>query len=79
MKKLSGNVSKLGVAGAFRLMLFERDTGDWVATTTSGIDGTYLIENIPDHAEGYFLVAFDDTVDPVGAAVSDQLILEEMV
>ncbi|MGI9614013.1 MAG: SdrD B-like domain-containing protein, partial [Acidimicrobiales bacterium] len=42
-------------------------TDDVVQTTTTGVDGAYLFDNLPD---GNYLVAVDDTTIPAGLAPS---------
>lgn len=69
--QVTGNVTRLGLAGAHRVALINRATCALIATTTSATNGSYTFSNVAFIDKGYCLIAFDDGADPVNAAVSD--------
>lgn len=69
--KITGTTTRLGIAGSHRVYLYRRDTGRLVATTRSDAAGTYSFPNLPLRSSAYFVVALDDSGNPVNAAVSD--------
>lgn len=74
--KVAGNVSRLGVAGVYKVRLHLRSNGILYAETWSNAAGEYLFELVPP--EPYYVVAFDHTGSPVNAAISDYVTPEPM-
>lgn len=76
--RISEHVSRLGLAGAYRVCLYSRRSGILIAETVSNTDGAYTFDCIAYKLGGYFVVAFDDTGQPVNAAIADYITPEPM-
>ena len=76
--QIVGTVDEMGVAGAYRVRLFERRTGRCVRETWSAADGSYSFPYIAYRYQGYFAVAFDHGDNPLNAAIADLITPELM-
>lgn len=76
--KISNSVTRMRVAGKYRVRLFSRQTGWIVRETFSGDDGGYSFERIAYRYKGYFAVAHDHDDDPLNAAIADLITPEPM-
>jgi hypothetical protein len=71
--KISSVVSRLGIPGVYRVMLYRRDSGRLISETKSAPDGSYTFRNIAMIDSGYYAVAFDHSEESCNAAISDLL------
>ena len=76
--QIVGTVDEVGVAGAYRVRLFERRTGRCVRETWSAADGSYAFNYIAYRPNGYFVIAFDYGDNPLNAAIADLITPELM-
>lgn len=76
--QIVGTVDEMGVAGAYRVRLFERRTGRCVRETWSAADGSYSFPYLAYRDQGYFAVAFDYGDNPLNAAIADLITPEPM-
>lgn len=76
--RITGSVDKLGVAGAYLVRLYERDSGRPFAQVWSDPSGAYSFPSLPYRERGYFAVSFDHGANPVNAAVADLITPEPM-
>jgi hypothetical protein len=67
--RVTGNVSRLGVAGSHKVRLYLRKNGVLYGETWSSAAGEYQFDLVPN--EPCYVIAFDDTATPVNAAISD--------
>ena len=68
---ISGTVKELGVTGAYRVRLFDKQSARCIRETWSAGNGTYSFENLADLT--YFVVAYDHGATPQNAAVVDSV------
>lgn len=78
MYRITGSVEELGVAGCYRVRLFDRVSGRCLKQTWSAADGSYLFNYIAYRANGYFIVAYDHGDNPFNAAIADLVTPESM-
>lgn len=72
--RIRSRVYRLNVPGVYLVILFERLSCAQVSRTLSDIDGYYEFRNIAYILNGYFTVAFDNTLgDLRNAGISDLL------
>lgn len=76
--RVTGTVDELGVAGRYRVRLFDRISGRILRETWSAADGTYAFNHLAYRAEGYFAVAHDHGASPQNAAIADLITPEPM-
>lgn len=76
--RIRGTVTELGVAGAYRVRLYDRYTGRLVRETWSGANGAYAFDWIAYRLRGYFAIAFDAGAGPLNAAIADLVTPEPM-
>lgn len=76
--RILGTVTELGLAGSYRVRLFERESGRLIRETWSNTAGTYAFNNIAYRANGYFVVAYDHGDNPLNAAIADLVTPESM-
>ncbi len=70
--RIIGTVTELGLAGRYRVRLFDRYTGRHIAQTWSdAASGAYTFSGIAYRANGYFVVAYDHGDTPLNAAIAD--------
>lgn len=74
--RIAGTVSRLGVAGKYRVRLYDQRSGIIVREVWSDEAGNYAFNYIADGV--YYVVAFDHTNNPVNAAISDYVTPEPM-
>lgn len=74
--QIAGVVDELGVAGQYRVRLFDRLTALCIGETVSAADGAYSFTNLA--RRDYFVVAHDHGIDPKNAAIADLCELELM-
>lgn len=67
--RIVGTVKELGVAGAYRVRLFDKQSARCIRETWSKLDGSYCFDNIADTE--YFVVAYDHGDDPKNAQIFD--------
>jgi len=75
--RIAGNVTELGVAGAYRVRLHDKLSGRLIRETWSADDGTYSFENIANRTDGYYLVAHDHGASPRNGDIVDTGIVLE--
>jgi hypothetical protein len=75
--RIAGSVTRLGVPGAHQVLLYVRGLMTPIRQTLSDADGQYAFEYL-DQTVSYFVVAFDNTDNPVNAAISDYITPEPM-
>lgn len=76
--QITGTVDELGVAGAYRVRLYDRVSGRKVRETWSSASGAYAFTWLADRAQGYYAIAFDHGADPQNAAMADLITPEAM-
>jgi hypothetical protein len=76
--RLTGTVTELGTAGAYRVRLFDRVSGRCLRETWSAPDGSYSFPAIAYRLNGYFIVAYDHGNSPLNAAIADLVTPEPM-
>lgn len=76
--RVRGTVTELGVAGPYRVRLFDRLTARCIRETWSAVDGSYSFERIAYRAQGYTVVAHDHGASPLNAAIADLVTPEPM-
>lgn len=76
--RITGTVTELGVAGRYRVRLFDRLTARGLRETWSAADGSYSFPYIAYRANGYFTVAYDHGDNPHNAAIADLITPEPM-
>lgn len=76
--RITGTVTELGVAGPYRVRLFDRVTALCIRETWSAADGVYAFEHLAYQANGYFAIAFDHGANPLNAAIADLITPEPM-
>lgn len=76
--RITGTVTELGAAGAYRVRLFDRPTALCLRETWSAADGSYAFNHIAYQPNGYFAVAFDYGASPLNAAIADLITPEPM-
>lgn len=70
--RIAGTVTELGVAGKYRVRLFDKVSGRLIRETWSDpVTGAYAFERIAYRAQGYIIVAHDHGASPHNAAVAD--------
>lgn len=69
--RIVGIVMKSGVAGSYRVRLFDRQSARCIRETWSNQDGSYAFNNIAYCYRGYFVIAFDHGNSPLNAAIAD--------
>jgi len=70
--KLAGTVTTDGTGGKRRVVVLDRGTLKYIASTVSGPDGTWLIQGIPERPEDSLIVlAFDDIAKVFNAEAAD--------
>ena len=77
--KITGIVYELGVAGSYRVRLFDRKSGVCVSETWSSANGAYTFNNIAYKYKGYFVVAFDHGVNARPEAGIVDLVTPELM
>lgn len=76
--RIIGTVTELGVAGPYRVRLFDRQSARCVRETWSNASGAYAFNNLAYRANGYFAVAYDHGDNPLNAAIADLITPELM-
>lgn len=76
--RIVGNVYESGVLGAYRVRLFERQSGRCIREKWSDASGVYSFNYIAYLANGYFAVAYDHGDNPLNAAIADLITPELM-
>lgn len=76
--RVRGTVTELGVAGPYRVRLFERLTARCIRETWSAADGSYSFPYIAYRYQGYTVVAHDHGDSPLNAAIADLVTPEPM-
>lgn len=76
--RVRGTVTELGVAGAYRVRLFDRRSGRLLREGWSAADGSYAFPNVAYRLQGYFVVAYDHGDSPLNAAIADWVTPEPM-
>lgn len=71
-----GNVSRLGLNGAYKVRLYLRANGVLYGETRSDAAGAYQFDLVPN--EPCYVIAFDHGDEPVNAAISDYITPEPM-
>lgn len=69
--KITGTVSRLGVAGTFLVRLYDRASGQLLGETWSEGNGAYEFLNIPFIPNGFYTIAFDRANPLLNAAIAD--------
>lgn len=78
LHRITGTVTELGAAGAYRVRLFDRRTALCIRETWSATNGAYSFTNMAYQPNGYFAVAFDHGASPLNAAIADLITPEPM-
>lgn len=76
--RITGTVTELGVAGSYRVRLYDRKSGRCLRETWSAADGVYIFNYIAHRPNNYFVVAFDHGANPLNAAIADLITPEPM-
>lgn len=76
--RIVGTVTELGVAGPYRVRLFNRLTARCVGETWASSDGAYAFNYLAYHLNGYYAIAFDHGDNPLNAAIADLITPEPM-
>lgn len=76
--RITGNVDELGVMGAYRVRLFDRQSARCIRETWSAADGSYEFPYIAYRYQGYFAIAYDHGDSPLNAAIADLITPEPM-
>lgn len=76
--RIIGTVTELGLAGRYRVRLFDRQSARCIAQTWSNASGAYAFSGIAYRANGYFVVAYDHGDNPLNAAIADLVTPEPM-
>jgi hypothetical protein len=76
--RITGTVDELGVAGSYRVRLFDRYSGRLMRETWSDANGAYSFSSIAYRNQGYFVVAYDHGGSPLNAAIAD-LVTPELI
>lgn len=76
--RITGTVTELGVAGPYRVRLFDRQSARCLRETWSVADGSYSFDYIAYRANGYFAIAYDHGDNPLNAAIADLITPEPM-
>lgn len=76
--RIRGTVTELGVAGAYRVRLFDRQSGRLLREGWSAADGTYQFDYLAYRAQGYVAIAHDHGDNPHNAAIADLITPEPM-
>jgi hypothetical protein len=76
--RIVGNVDELGIAGPYRVRLFDRQSARCIRETWSAADGSYSFPYIAYRQNGYFAVAYDHGDNPLNAAIADLITPELM-
>lgn len=76
--RVRGTVTEIGVAGPYRVRLFDRLTARCIRETWSAADGSYSFPYIAYRDKGYVVVAHDHGDSPLNAAIADLVTPEPM-
>lgn len=76
--RVRGTVTELGVAGSYRVRLFDRLSSRCIRETWSAADGSYSFPYIAYRDKGYTVVAHDHGDGPHNAAIADLVTPEPM-
>jgi hypothetical protein len=76
--RIQGTVTELGVAGGYRVNLFDRYSARLIGSTWSASDGSYAFTYMAYLPNGYFAIAFDCGANPRNAAIADLITPEPM-
>lgn len=76
--QITGTVTELGAAGAYRVRLFDRYSARCIREVWSAADGAYSFPYIAYRPNGYFAIAYDHGANPLNAAISDLITPEAM-
>ncbi len=76
--RIRGIVTEMDVPGAYRVRLFDRQSGRCLRQLQSAADGTYAFNYLAYRPQGYFAVAYDAGESPLNAAIADLIIPEPM-
>ena len=76
--RITGTVTELGVAGPYRVRLFDRQSARCVQETWSNAVGNYAFDSIAYRPNGYFAIAYDHGDNPLNAAIADLITPELM-
>jgi hypothetical protein len=77
--QITGTVTERGVAGVYRVNLFDRNTKKCLRELISVADGSYSFSYIKYLQNGYFTIAFDHGDNPLNAAIGDLVTPEPML
>lgn len=75
--RIVGTVARLGVAGVYRVRLFDHRTARCIYETWSDNQGHYAFNYLTSNYS-YFVIAFDGIPDSLNAAIADLVIPEPM-
>ena len=76
--RITGTVTELGTAGAYRVRLYDRKTGTLLQETWSSASGAYTFPFIAAQDNGYYAIAFDHASPYHNAAIADLITPEPM-
>lgn len=76
--QIVGTVDRLGLAGSYKIRLFDRKTGICIGDTFSNSTGAYAFTGLSYRANRYFVVAYDHSGTPLNAAIADLVTPEPM-
>lgn len=77
--RITGIVTELGIAGRYRVRLFDRKSARCIREVWSAADGSYSFQNIAYRENGYFVIAYDHGDNPLNAAIGDLVTPEPML
>ena len=76
--QIVGTVTELGVAGSYRVRLYNRVSAKLIREIWSATDGSYAFTGIAYRPNGYFVIAHDHGANPLNAAIADLVTPEPM-
>lgn len=76
--RIAGTVTEQGVAGSYRVRLYDRKSARCLRETWSASDGSYTFNYLAYRPNGYYVVAFDRGENPTNAAIADLVTPEPM-
>lgn len=74
--RIQGTVTRLGVPGSYRVIIFSRQSGMPIRSVWSAADGTYEFNYLRNQT--YFAIAFDHSGTLLNAGVGDLITPELM-
>lgn len=76
--KVTGVIERFDIPGEYRVRLYDRATGAFLAETMSDPAGNYEFLAVPYKRLGYYTVGLDDSDTPVNGAIADYLTPDSM-